>query len=279
MKKILVPTDFSECATNASEYAIKLAKLGNVEVIFLHIMAIPIDWIHLNHNQEKLYPDITKKVHKTQSKLNEWTEKAEKQGVVAHSYLHYNENHQDIIKSAQDNDCDLIVMGYQGIDSFSDLFVGSNTLRVVRISEIPVLVINKPIQKVKNVAFISTFESEYYVLRGYIADFIELTNYKLHLVYINTPLSFLDSGTVQNRIAKFKKNLELTAKSSIHNDYAFETGINNFCERNNIDLVITATHHKTGINRFVSGSLTENMIHQLYVPVLGIPLLENQIEN
>jgi len=276
MNKFLVPTDFSECATNASDYAIKLAQLCNAEVIFLHIMAIPINWIQLDQNQKKLYPDITKKVHKAQSQLTEWTEKAEKQGVIAHNYLHYNESYQNIVKSAQDNNCDLITMGYQGADSFSDLFVGSNTQRVIHISQIPVLVINKPISKIEKVALISNFEKESYAIRDIIARFIKLTESKLSLVYINTPLSFLDSGAIYKRIDKFKSHLACEANESVHNDYTFETGINNFSKRNDIDLVITATHYKTGIDRFISGSLTENIIPYLYVPVLIIPLLDNK---
>ena len=36
MKKILVATDFSACASNAMEYAMDLARVLNVEVVALH---------------------------------------------------------------------------------------------------------------------------------------------------------------------------------------------------------------------------------------------------
>lgn len=56
MKKILVPTDFSDCANASSEYAIRLAKKMNAEIHFLHLQFTPVDWVKLSKEKEKLYP-------------------------------------------------------------------------------------------------------------------------------------------------------------------------------------------------------------------------------
>ena len=40
MKKILVPTDFSDCADAASDYAIQLAKMSKAEIHFFHLLHV-----------------------------------------------------------------------------------------------------------------------------------------------------------------------------------------------------------------------------------------------
>ena len=42
MKKILVPTDFSECATHATEVAASIAKKTGARLYILHVLDIPV---------------------------------------------------------------------------------------------------------------------------------------------------------------------------------------------------------------------------------------------
>ncbi|WP_373524446.1 universal stress protein, partial [Aquiflexum sp.] len=57
MNKILVPTDFSDCALAAENYAFLLAKKADAELVFLHIIITPVNWSKLNKEQEDLFPD------------------------------------------------------------------------------------------------------------------------------------------------------------------------------------------------------------------------------
>jgi nucleotide-binding universal stress UspA family protein len=45
MKKILIPTDFSECAINAVQYGVELAKVFNAEIILCHSFSVPLPGI------------------------------------------------------------------------------------------------------------------------------------------------------------------------------------------------------------------------------------------
>src|SRR5690606_41868766 len=44
---------------------------------------------------------------------------------------------------AKEHGADLIIMGSQGTSGFSEIFVGSNTEKVVRYSDVPVLVLDR----------------------------------------------------------------------------------------------------------------------------------------
>ena len=47
MKKILVPTDFSECAKAAADIALEIAVKANAEIHFLHMPDTPVNWVKL----------------------------------------------------------------------------------------------------------------------------------------------------------------------------------------------------------------------------------------
>ena len=71
MKKILVPSDFSECANKAAQVAINISKMTGAEIRFLHIADVPVDWFSMEDN-ENMYPEVTKNVRHFQSKLDEF---------------------------------------------------------------------------------------------------------------------------------------------------------------------------------------------------------------
>ena len=62
MENILVPTDFSENCTKAANLGIKMAKIYDAEIHFLHLMTTPVDWVKLDKLKEKRYPKTVKEI-------------------------------------------------------------------------------------------------------------------------------------------------------------------------------------------------------------------------
>lgn len=89
MKKILVPTDFSECANNATDIAIDIAKHYGAELHFYHFVSVPIDWVHLDFAQNTIYPDVTQEVDRVQKEIKKLVTYAEGKGVKAYSYVDF----------------------------------------------------------------------------------------------------------------------------------------------------------------------------------------------
>ncbi len=48
--------------------------------------------------------------------------------------------------------------------------------------------------------------------------------------------------------------------------------INEFAQEKNIDLIVMATHGRTGFSRFMIGSVAEKIIRQSTIPTLIIPI-------
>ena len=122
MKKILVPTDFSQCAERASSVALALARKTQAEVHFLHIASVPTDWTTLV-NSSDMYPDVTKMVKHCQVKLNQLDSQADSENISARKFLVYNQNYRGILQHIKNNNIDLVVMGSQGASGIKEFQV------------------------------------------------------------------------------------------------------------------------------------------------------------
>ncbi|MTI21775.1 hypothetical protein E1176_12155 [Fulvivirga sp. RKSG066] len=271
--KYLVPTDFSDCAQNASHVAIDMAQKSGAEVVFLHLMTLPIDWVTSNDKRrQSMYPATTKEVERIEEKLKEWKSQAEKVDVETSSHIHYNEYKDFINQFAHDEAIDLIIMGSHGAHDLKDYFVGTNTQRVVRFSKIPVLVVKERIKEVNKIALISDFSRENVSTEPAVTDFVKLFKAGFNLAFINTPLNFNSTRVIQKRLSTFQADFDFTTNTQIYNDYQFESGVTNYCKDYGVDIVIMNTHGRKGIDLAVAGSLTENIIANVNIPVLCLPI-------
>jgi nucleotide-binding universal stress UspA family protein len=165
IKKILYATDLSESAVHAFSYAVSLANMYGAGITILHVLAefpgedfitnmINTDtWkeIKNRHYSEARDQLIGKKRDHIALKevLRAFSEEAmadaEDQAFVTDEVLIKPGTPAEIVvETAQERNCDLIVMGTHGHGSLADVFVGSTAKWVVRHSPIPVLVIRLP---------------------------------------------------------------------------------------------------------------------------------------
>ncbi len=267
MKKIMVPTDFSDCANVASETAIKMAEKSNAEIVFLHFMSIPINWIQMEHNQEKMYPDVTKKVRHVTNQLEELVALANKKGLKAHHHIGFNEGPTDIIHHIGNFDIDLIVMGSHGAKGMREFFLGSNAQRTIREANVPVLIVKKELQKAANptIVFVSDFEVE--MLTGFrkIMEFAHWIEGTIQLLYINTPDDFVDTWTIRTKMEKFK-NLAKAGNTIVQviNALDFEEGLSRYCKGIKGGIVAMVTHHK------VRDSKVDKVVNHLELPFFNV---------
>ncbi len=115
----------------------------------------------------------------------------------------------EINQVAKENNIDLIIMGSHGASGVSEIFVGSNTEKVVRSSDIPVLVIKEPspLFNPKLVVFACNLNVEnikaYHDARTLFAKW----DVKLHLVYVNLPNEeFMSTGEIKKKAEFFQEN-------------------------------------------------------------------------
>jgi nucleotide-binding universal stress UspA family protein len=141
-KRILIPTDGSELSGLAVEKGLDLAKEVGAEVTAVHVGTplhlIVFDPEDLSESTEQYEIRMRRKGEEI---LHAIQRTAEKKGVACKiSFSTSDHPYEDIIKAAEANGCDLILMASHGRKGVKGLLLGSETQKVLTHSAIPVLV-------------------------------------------------------------------------------------------------------------------------------------------
>ncbi len=135
LKEILVPVDFTDCTEKALFYAIPFARQFGATVTLLHVieqpfvpaaefgMVVPVDVsADAMHELEKLRARVARQIR-------------------CRSMIRPGGAEYEIVKAAQELDCDLIILGTHGRTGMNRLLMGSTAERVVRKSGCPIFVV------------------------------------------------------------------------------------------------------------------------------------------
>ncbi len=275
MKKILVPTDFSDCANAASDYAIQLAKMTNAEIHFLHLQFTPVNWVKLSKEKEKKYPDTLKAIGHAKFGLNNLVKKATDHGLKAEQSLIFDAGKDQVFGHLENHHHDFLVMGSHSVKGVQEKVVGSNAQRILRNASVPVLIIKKPILKpLKNILFVSDFtdvsKDSFHTLTRF-ADELEA---HIDLLFVNTPKGFKESKETSINMDNLMThcNRSESCTRNVINASSVEEGIRNFIIEKPIDLIAICTHGKSGFLQLFSPSIAEKIANHIMLPLLSIKL-------
>ena len=136
---ILVPTDFSEYANQALDYAIELAKLHQASLTLLHVVDTSA-WGDAR-TEAMLPPSYRQELETRIAESMEATRKrVEEAGLAVETLILHGAPFQTIIDTAKNEGVDLIIMCTHGRTGLTHAMMGSVSERVVRLAACPVLV-------------------------------------------------------------------------------------------------------------------------------------------
>ncbi|OIV43011.1 universal stress protein [Flavobacterium johnsoniae] len=274
MKRILVPTDFSEHAEHALKAAAQIAKKNGSEIIILHMLELP------HQTNDAIFggvsiPETMLFMQKANEMLDKISQSSFLEGISITEVVKMDKPIHGITQIGKEQDIDLIVMGSHGSSGIEELLIGSNTEKVVRNSEIPVLVIKKDVPdfKVENIVFASDFTEETKKPFQKLLNFTKFFDAKIHLVSICTPNSFKPTHTAEKAIKDFASEFNLSNYSTnIYNDTNIEKGIINFSNSINADIIGMCTHGRTGFAHFFNGSISEGLVNHAVRPIVTLKI-------
>lgn len=269
MKTIIVPIDFSDQAEYALKVAASLARRHNSEILVLHMLELNQAIIS---STEGFYQEHTVFLLKlAEKRMAEFLEKPYLEGLTVTPIIKHFKVFGELNEVAKKHHADLVVMGSHGTDGLKEIFIGSNAEKVVRSSEIPVLVIKEEMDdfKVSDLVFACDFQSENVGAFSRAVNFAKKLNARVHLVYINTPGDdFLSTSDIYDRISAFLKDAKAGMEVEIYNDYTVEHGVINFSESINADVIAIPTHGRKGLSHFFMGSIGEDIANHSSIPVI-----------
>jgi nucleotide-binding universal stress UspA family protein len=273
MKKIIVPIDFSEHSEYALKTAAKFAKRYNAELLALHMLEMSDVMLSasdgLQHQKAAFFLQLA------EQKFETFLDKDYLKGVNLTPIIKHFKVFSEVNDVALKNDVDLIVMGSHGTSGMKEYFIGSNTERVVRNADIPVLVVKNEMGNVnfEVVAFACDFSEE--CIKSYLNAMSLFKNMgsKVYMVYVNLPNDrFKSSLEIEKRVVNFfnKADGNLDKMKDVHyvSDYNVEDGVLTFSNKIGADLIAVPTHGKKGLAHFFEGSIGEDVANHSTLPVI-----------
>lgn len=272
MKKILVPCDFSKLSNEAFQVAIELASNHKGEIMLLHAIAMPSIYTTGFSAEPLAFNPVyfTKMEEDAKTELEKMKTKATSHSIKASTEVVYGELTGVIKRIIEVNKVDLVIMGTSGASGLAEIFIGSNTEKVVRLSPVPVLAVRKSVdtKSIRNILLPSTLDLNQTDFMSKVKDLQELFGATLHILLINTPVHFRRDAEAKEALEEFAKHYQLKNYKTHFRNYTHEDeGIIDFAGDQKMDLIAMATHARKGLAHLFNGSVTENVVNHVPAPI------------
>ena len=268
MKKILVPVDFSDVSKYAAEFAIDLAERSGAEIVFLHSMHFNYfsDFPHaaginlqqmINEVKDAVENRLINFVETFQTKVKVSTET---------SGMHLVEAVKDTIK---EQNIGLVIIGTKGSSGWSELLVGSNTERIVRWANCPVISVPSAssFDSIKKILVPIDLEEIQDEFMEKLAKLQKLFSAHMEFLWVRTPHNIENNDAVTEEFNALIQKYGFRDSSFTIVKNVFPTdGILEQAAELGADMVAMATHSRRGISHWLSGSLTEDTVNHVNVP-------------
>lgn len=144
IEKILFPTDFSNYAEHALQYALSFAELCNAKLYVLHVitdLSIPVGLGGSVYPLSKIYDEMEQNAKEKMKHVvpMQYMDKIETETIIVRGTPFL-----EIINTAKKYTVDLITIATHGHTGLSHVFLGSTAEKVVRMAPCPVLTIKHP---------------------------------------------------------------------------------------------------------------------------------------
>ncbi|MGW9685770.1 universal stress protein [Flagellimonas sp. 2504JD1-5] len=269
MKKILVPVDFSKHSEYALEVAAQIAREKHMEIYVLHMIGLSESVLSKNEAEE--YKEAQYYMKLAKKRFKPFLDKEYLRGLKLLKLVQNYKIFSEINAIVKELHIDLVVMGSHGVSRAKDTFVGSNTEKVVRTCEVPVLVIKQPRHnlKLKALVFAWNFKDEIIGTYKRVKQFAQVFNATVYPVFVNTPsIKFLSDTSIEEKLKYYRERFAIQEEVVVYNDISIEEGILNYAKKVGADAVAIPTHGRKGISHFLKGSIGEAMANHAKIPVI-----------
>ncbi|UII20368.1 universal stress protein [Fulvivirga ligni] len=276
MKRILVPTDFSDQANYALEAAHQIAKKMSAAIMIIHVIEdTNVTSIHytgeveLPEMEDRLF--MMKMIEKGKKDLETLAADPTYADVVVEQELRIGSPYHNIKDIVSEHKVDLVVMGTKGSSGLEEFLIGSNAEKVVRHAKCPVLTIHEKVANLdfKNMVYATALDPDEVKSFGVVKAFQEMFGAKLYIVKINTPNNFQSDRIAVKELKAFAEQLGVqNYEERIFNETSEEEGIIYYAEEVGADMIAMATHGRTGLSHLLAGSIAEDVVNHTKRPVL-----------
>lgn len=295
LRRILHPTDFSDCARAALPHALDLARRHDAHLEVLYVAPVfgddPVRGaFKATVDEEAFYRHIRDEAdQRMQAMLDDF----DLGGVdVRRIHTRGTSAGEVIVEYADTEDVDMVVLGTHGRRGFRRMLMGSVAHHVVQHVGRPVLTVRirsadeLPTLPVRRILAPVDFSVHSINAVGYAQELAAAYEAEVHLVHVIDPVlnEQLQETGIKHRaeaeddvMRRARKRLqwlsrEVRGPEGLTYDYHVVIGyppeqIHALAEEQNADLIVMASHGMTGLKRFPMGSVTERIVTTAHCPV------------
>ncbi len=269
MEKILVPIDFSDVSVRATQFAIELAEKHHAEITLLNSVHFDYftDYQFSSFSTAKTLMDD---VHDAMKKKMDAFVRQFDTAISLATEINSMHLITAIKEKVKDEGFDLVVVGTSGCSGLEEALIGSNTERVVRHAPCPVIAVPKDassdeIEKVMVPIDLREIKGSFF---EEIAKLQKTFNAKLDFLWIKTPHNIENEELVQKELTDLISSYGITDFTlTIEHNVFPSDGILWHADDTNADMIAMATHARRGLSHWFSGSLTEDTVNHIDIPV------------
>jgi|RhiMetdeSRZDD1v2_1073273.scaffolds.fasta_scaffold02810_13 nucleotide-binding universal stress UspA family protein len=272
MKTILIATDFSDAAHNASLYGVELAKAFNARVIlFCAYQQVPVPIT------ETPVLTLEEMSIRTQRQLEMEAKAINKRETVILETIHKEGTAtSSILEAAKQNNADIIITGMKGSGKNLRKVFGSTASALAAKSTIPLIVVPEEAQfsRIDTIALAneSDIEPDADVhLLDALREIAEIFQPKLYLVRI-AQTRFREAFEILNRpfkLIRLMQSFDPVYESIEGRD--IPKALNQFIESYHVNMLAMLAHKHSLPERWFIKSTTRSMVFESHIPLLILP--------
>ncbi|HAP00889.1 MAG TPA: hypothetical protein DCQ93_03080 [Bacteroidetes bacterium] len=276
LKKLLVPTDFSDISLHALDYAAGIANNTGAEITLLHVYDAPeIPNLSKTFNMNDL---IEKGINE---KINEIKiSNKNLLGVFIHSKVVNGNIHDKIEAVAKEIKADLIVMGTHGssgIRNMRKFILGSTAYRVVSEAPCPIITLREVKKKIafKNIVLPIDNSKDTMKKVGLAIEWAKAFGSTVHILALT---AFFEELVVQikdlkEQVAEVVSELEkngIKHQQKMIRHQRVSDSVHDYAKKVNADLIMIATGQENAFTDAIFHSAARNIVTDSSVPVLSV---------
>jgi len=269
---ILVPVDFSEQSLVALGQAQSLARISRAELTLIYVIDDPLFSVPFFRSKDTNNKGFEKKIKTELTKLAKSATEitgSKVETVVAHGKIY-----EEIQAAAKKLKCTLILMGTNGRSGIRK-FIGSNALRVIRESKIPVITIRGKKHRAgcRHILLPLDLSEE---TKEKVQKAIEIANLYGSEVDLLSVITTDDEFILNklkrqmNQVKDYVVQHNVTCKSEFIEGSDVSDEIVKYASKNKMDLVMIMTQQEMDWTNMFIGSEAQQIINDCDVPVLSI---------
>tara|TARA_R110000868_G_scaffold136879_1_gene350054 strand:+ start:30982 stop:31821 length:840 start_codon:yes stop_codon:yes gene_type:complete len=279
MKKILLPTDFSDNSFEAIGYALRLFKNINCRFFLMHTYIPPV------YNAEYLVGspgliglgDVMQETSRTQ--LEKLKNRLQKEyNNPKHSFeVHtaFNTLLNEVMETVESEGIDLVVMGTKGATGAEEILFGTNTVHIIKKAICPVLVVppNFEYENPLEILFPTDFDIAYNKkILAPLLDIADEHGSQINVLHVSTGYELTENQEKQKD--GLEKILEKRAQFHDVSSNEIINAINAFQAKEKINLLVMVQNKHTFFERLFIEPVIKKIGFHVTIPFMVIPQLK-----